>query len=95
MDDVRDDVIIARPFETDPRIFGFWHKFFGATFVLAARILMLTALVIYVAHRYRRTRVRVGVRTIAFHGSSDVPHNMEECCIFLCNFVVVYQLASL
>ena len=61
MDDVRDDVIIARPFETDPRIFGFWHKFFGATFVLAARILMLTALVIYVAHRYRRTRVRVGV----------------------------------
>ena len=52
MDDVRDDVITARPFETDPRIFGFWHKFFGATFVLAARILMLTALVIYVAHPY-------------------------------------------
>ena len=95
MEDVRDDVIIAHPFETDPRIFGFWHKYFGATFFIAARILMLTALVIYVAHRYRRTRVRVGVRTIAFHSSSDVPHNNEECCIFLCNFVVVYQLASL
>ena len=50
MDDVKDDVIIAPPFETDPRIFGFWHKYFGATFVIATRILMLTALVIYVAH---------------------------------------------
>ena len=29
MDDVRDDVIIARPFETDPRIFGAWHKYFN------------------------------------------------------------------
>ena len=95
MEDVRDDVIIAHPFETDPRIFVFWHKYFGATFFISARILMLTALLIYVAHQYRRTRVRVGVRTIAFHGSSDVPHNNEECCIFLCNFVVVYQLASL
>ena len=95
MIDVRDDVIIARPFETDPRIFGFWHKFFGATFVLAARILMLTALVIYVAHRYQRTKVHVGVRTIVFHDSSDVPHNTEERCICLCNFIVRDQLASL
>ena len=55
MDDVRDDIIISRPFEIDPHIFGFWHKYFGAIFVIATRILMLTALVIYVAHRYRRT----------------------------------------
>ena len=60
MDDVRDDIIIERPFETDTRIFGVWHKYFDATFVIAACILMLTALVIYVTHRYRRTRVRVG-----------------------------------
>ena len=95
MDDVRDDVIIARPFEIDPRIFGVWHKYFDATFIITACILMLTALVIYVAHRYRRTRVRVGVRTIIFSDSSDVPHNMEECWISRCNFVVGYQLASL
>ena len=74
-----DDVIITRPFETDPCIFGVWHKYFDATFVITACILMLTALVIYVAHRYRRTRVRVGVRTIIFPDSSDVPHNTEEC----------------
>ena len=52
MDDVRDDVIITRPFETGPCIFGVWHKYFDATFVITACILMLTALVIYVAHRY-------------------------------------------
>ena len=52
MDDVRDDVVIAHPFETDPRIFGVWHKYSGATFVIAACILMLTAMVICVAHRY-------------------------------------------
>ena len=91
MDDVRDDIIISRPFETDPRIFGFWHKYFDSTFVIAACILMLTALVIYVAHRYRRT----GVRTIVFLDSSDVPHNTKECCICLCNFAVGDQLASL
>ena len=45
-----DDVIVARPFETDPHIFGVWHMYFDATFVIAACILMLTALVIYVAH---------------------------------------------
>ena len=95
MDDVRDDVIIARPFETDPRIFGVWHKYFDATFIITACILMLTALVIYMAHRYRRTRVHVGVRTIVFHDSSDVPQNKEECCICLCNFVVGEQLESL
>ena len=48
-DDVRDDVIIARPFETDDRIFSVWHKYFDATFVIAACILMLVALEIYVA----------------------------------------------
>ena len=95
MDDVKDDVIIARPFDTDPRIFCVWHKYFDATFVIAACILMLTALDIYLAHRYRRTRVLVGVRTIVFHDSSDVPHNMDECCISLCNFIVGDQLASL
>ena len=95
MDDVRDDTIIARPFETDPRVFGVWHKYSGATFVIAACILMLTALVIYVAHRYQRTRVCVRVRTIVCHDSSNVPHNTEECCISLCNFVVGDQLASL
>ena len=95
MDDVRDDTIIARPFETDPRIFGVWHKYSGATFVIAACILMLTAMVICVAHRYRRTGVQVGVRTIVFHDSSNVPHNTEECCTSLCNFVVRDQLASL
>ena len=44
-----DDVIIARPFETDPLIFGVWHKYFDATFVITPGILILTALVIYVA----------------------------------------------
>ena len=95
MDDVRDDVIITRPFETDPRIFGVWQKYFDATFVITACILMLTALVIYVAHRYRRTRVRVGVRTIVFHNVSNVPYNTEECCISMCNIIFGDQLASL
>ena len=74
-----DDIIIAHPFEIDPRIFGVRHYYFDATFFIVACILMLTALVIYVAHRYRRTRVHVGVRTIVFPVSSDVPHNTEEC----------------
>ena len=95
MDDVRDDVIITRPFETGPCIFGVWHKYFDATFVIIDCILMLTALIIYVAHQYRRTRVRVGVRTIIFHDSSDIAQNTEEGCICLCNFVVGDQLASL
>ena len=51
MDDVGDNVIIARPFETDARIFGVWHKYFDATFVIAACILTLTALEIYVVHQ--------------------------------------------
>ena len=50
MDDVRDDTIIARPFETDPRIYGVSHKYFDATFVIAASILMLIVLAIYMAH---------------------------------------------
>ena len=54
---------------------------------------MLTASVINTAHRYQRTRDRVGVRTIIFHDSSDVPHDTEEFYISLCNFVVGYQLA--
>ena len=95
MDDVRNDVIIPRPFQIDPRIFGVWHKYFDATFVIVACILMPTALVINVAHRYQRTRDRVGVRTIVNHDSFDVPHNMEDCYISLCNIVVGYQLASL
>ena len=95
MDNVRDDVIIAHPFEINPRIFGVCHKYFDATFVITACILMLTALVIYVAHQYRRTRVRVGVRTIIFHDSSDIAQNTEDGCICLCNFVVGDQLASL
>ena len=90
-----DDVIIARPFDIDPRIFGVWHMYFDATFVIAACILIVAALVIYVAHRYRHTRVRVGVRTIVFHDSSDVSHNTEECRICLCNFIVEDQLGSL
>ena len=90
-----DDVIIARPFDIDPRIFGVWHMYFDATFVIAACILILAALVIYVAHQYRRTRVRVGVPTIVFHDSSDVSHNTEERHICLCNFVVEDQLGSL
>ena len=94
MDDVKDDVIISRPFTTDPRIFRDWHKYSDAIFFITACIFMLTALVIYVAHRYRRNRDRVGVRTIVGHDSSDVPHNMDECCISLCNFVVGYQLES-
>ena len=92
---VRDDVVIARPFETDPRIFGVWHKYFDATFVIAACILMLTALVIYVAHRYRGTKIRVGVWTIVFHDSTVVPQNTEECRICLSNHEVGDQLASL
>ena len=51
MDDVTDDVIIAPPFETDRRIFRVWHMYFGATFLVIACILILTKLVIYVAHR--------------------------------------------
>ena len=94
MDDVRDDEIIARPFENDPCIFGVWHKYFDTTFVIAACLLILTTLVIYVPHRYRRTRVCLGVQTIDFHDSSAIPHNTEECCICLCNFIVGDQLAS-
>ena len=94
MDDVSYDVIIAHPFKTDPRIFGVSHKYFDATFFIAACIHMLTALVINVAHRYQRTRDRVRVRTIFCHHSSGVPHDTEECYISLCNFVVGYQLAS-
>ena len=52
MDDVWNDVIVAGPFNTDPHIFGVWHKYFDATFVITTCILMLTALVIYVGHRY-------------------------------------------
>ena len=51
MEDLTDDVIIARPFETDHRIFRVWHMYFGATSFVIACILMLTMLVIYVAHR--------------------------------------------
>ena len=94
MDDVRDDVIIAQPFEADPRIFGVLHMYLDATFVIASCSLMLTALVIYVAHRYRRTGVRVGVRTVVFLDSSDDPHNTEECCLCPRNFIVGDQLAS-
>ena len=50
MDDVGDDVIIARRFENDPSISGVWHFYFDAKFFIAACILMLTALVTYVAH---------------------------------------------
>ena len=95
MHDVRDDIVIAHPFETDPRIFGVWHKYFDATFVIATCILMLTALLIYMAHRYQCARVRVGVQTAVFHDSSNVPHNTEECCISLYNFVIGDQVASL
>ena len=95
MDDVRDDVVIAHPFETDPRIFGVSHMNFDATFVITVCILMYTTFVIYVAHWYQRTSVRVVVQTIVFHDSSDVPHNTEECCIRQCKFRVGDQLASL
>ena len=61
-----DDVIIAYRFETDPRIVVVWHKYFDSTFVNAACILMLTALVIYVVHQYRRTRVLWGFRQSSF-----------------------------
>ena len=94
MNNVRDDVIIVRPFKTNPCIFGVWHKYFDATFIITACILMLTSLAIYVAYRCRRTRDRVGVRTIIYHDLSSVPHTTAECCIFLCNFVVGDQLAS-
>ena len=79
MDDVRDDVIITGPFKTDPRIFGVCNMYFDAKFVITACILMHIALMIYVAHRYRCTRVRVGVRTIVFLNSSNVPQNTKEC----------------
>ena len=51
MDDVTDDVIMARPFETDHRIFRVRHMYFGATFFVIVCILMLATLVIYVAQR--------------------------------------------
>ena len=66
-----------------------------STILVTAGILMLTALVIYVVHHYRRTRVHVRVRTIVFLDSSNVPQNTEECCICLCNYVIGDQLASL
>ena len=66
MDDVRDDVIIAHRFVTNPRVFGVWHKYFDSTFVIVACILMLTALVIYVVHQYRRIRVLWGFRQSFF-----------------------------
>ena len=94
MDVARDDVIIARPLETDPRKFGVQLQYFDATFVIVVCILILIALVIYVAHRYQRTRVRAGVPTIIIHDSSDVPQNAEECRICLCIFIVGDQLAS-
>ena len=59
-------------------MFGVWHMFFDAAFVIAACILMLTAMVIYMAHRYRPARFRVRVQAIVFLDSSDVPHDMEE-----------------
>ena len=94
MDDVRDDVIIVRLFKTNPCIFGVWHKYFDATFVITACILMLTSLAIYVAHRCRRTRDLVGVRTIVCHDLSNVLHTTAKSCIFMCNFIVRDQLAS-
>ena len=94
MDDVGENVVIARPFEIDARIFGVWRKYFDATFVIVACILTLTALEIYVAHPYRRTRVRVGIQTIVFRDSSNVTHKTKDCCISLCNFVVGVKLAS-
>ena len=51
MDDVTDDVIIARPFETDHSIFRVSHMSFGSTFFVITCILMHTTLVIYMAHR--------------------------------------------
>ena len=83
MDDVRDDVIIARPFNTDPRIFGVWRKYFDATFVIAACILTLTALEIYVAHRYRRTRVLWGFRKSSFTIRPTFPITRKNV-VFLC-----------
>ena len=61
-----DDVIIAHRFVTNPRVFGVWHKYFDSTFVIVACILMLTALVIYVVHRYQRTRVLWGFKQLPF-----------------------------
>ena len=49
MDDVWDDVIIARPLDTDPWLFFVWCQYFDATFVITACILMLAALEIYAA----------------------------------------------
>ena len=83
MDDVRDDVIIAYPFETDPRIFGVWHKYFDSTFVITACILMLTTLVIYVVHRYRRTRVLWGFRKSSFTIRPTFPITRKNV-VFLC-----------
>ena len=51
MDDMTDDVNIARPFETDHRIFRVWHMYFGAIFLFIACILKLTTLVIYLENR--------------------------------------------
>ena len=61
-----DDVIIAHRFETDPRIFVVWHKYFDSTFVNTACILMLTALVIYLVHQYRRAKVLWGFKQSSF-----------------------------
>ena len=83
MDDVRDDVVIAHPFETDPRIFGVWHKYFDATFVIAACILMLTAFLIYVVHRYQCARVRVGFRHLSFMIHPMFPITRRNV-VFLC-----------
>ena len=83
MDDVRDDVIIACPFETDDRIFSVWHKYFDATFVIAACVLILIGLVIYVPRRYQRTRIRVGFGQSSFTIRPMFPiiwRNVEFAC---------------
>ena len=89
------DVLVSSPIKRDPSIPSVWRQYCDATFVITICILMLVTLMIYVAYRYLRTKVGVGVRTIVFHNVSHVPYNMETCCICLCNFVDGDQLASL
>ena len=89
------DVLVSSPIKRDPSIPSVWRQYCDATFVITVCILMLVTLMIYVAYQYLRTKVGVGVHTIIFYDVSNIPYNMETCCICLCNFIYGDQLACL
>ena len=83
MDDVRDYVIIVCPFETNPRIFCVWNKYFDTTFFIAACILMLAALEIYVAIDINVLGFMWGIRQSFFMIHSMFPITRRNV-VFIC-----------